>query len=196
MRWCRAACLKACDIAILRRVAKNLMSAGKPVADQTATRQPEGETMALRDPVAVYNAANNIEAHLICDLLNDAGIEAHVTEDVSVVGQGPLGFLPEVHKPQVWTERVDIERVKPFLEEYERQQLQRREAEMKRAAAGEATVEATCEECGQRSAFPAAQDGTVQDCPHCGAYVDVGDIPDTEEWWGEPESGDDAKEKQ
>jgi hypothetical protein len=152
--------------------------------------------MALRDPVAVYNAANNLEAQLIRNLLNDAGIEAHVTEDVSVVGVGPLGFLPERHKPQVWTEGVDIERVKPLLEDYERQQLQRQEAEVKKTAAAGETVEAICEECGQRSVFSAALAGTVQDCPHCGAYVDVGDSPDSEEWWREPESGEDAHEKQ
>lgn len=141
--------------------------------------------MALNDPVAAYNAANNVEAQLICNLLNDAGIEAYVTEDVSTVGVWMFGLLPEIHKPQVWVERSDLARVKPLLDEYENQQLQRRQSEEKQRAAGEATVEATCEECGRQSIFPAAQDGSVQDCPHCGAYMDVGNISDGGEWWHE-----------
>ena len=37
-------------------------------------------------------------------------------------------------------------------------------------------IEVVCDECGQRSAFPAAQGGSVQQCRHCGAYVDVGTL--------------------
>jgi hypothetical protein len=32
--------------------------------------------MDIRDPIATYNAANNLEAHFVCSLLIDAGIEA------------------------------------------------------------------------------------------------------------------------
>jgi hypothetical protein len=129
--------------------------------------------MALKDAVAVYNAANNIEAHLIHNILKDAGVEAFVAEDVSQVGVWMFGLLPEIHKPQVWVDRSDIERAKPILEDFENRQLQRQAANLKQAASGEATLEAVCEACGQRSVFPSAQEGTVQDCPHCGDYMDV-----------------------
>ena len=33
-----------------------------------------------------------------------------------------------------------------------------------------------------RPKFPAAQKGTVQNCPHCKAYVDVGDDAGLEGW--------------
>ncbi len=85
--------------------------------------------MALRDPVAVYNAADNVDAHLVCNALVQAGVEAFAVDDVSAVGLWWGGGLPEIHKPQVWTERADIERVKPLLDEYERQQVQRQQAE-------------------------------------------------------------------
>jgi hypothetical protein len=39
--------------------------------------------MALRDPVAVYNAANNVEAAFVRDGLIAAGVEAYVIEDLS-----------------------------------------------------------------------------------------------------------------
>jgi hypothetical protein len=34
-------------------------------------------------------------------------------------------------------------------------------------------VEVVCEECDKTSTFPAEERGSVQNCPHCGAYLDV-----------------------
>ena len=36
-----------------------------------------------------------------------------------------------------------------------------------------ARVELPCERCGRSASFPAEAVGTVQECPHCGAFVDV-----------------------
>jgi hypothetical protein len=141
--------------------------------------------MPLQDPVAVYNAADNMEAQLLCNLLNGSGVEAYLTEDVSTVGVWMFGLLSEIHKPQVWVDRSAVERAKPVLEEYERRLLERQDANLTTTTDGGATVEALCEKCGQRSVFPIAQQGTIQDCPHCGEYVDVGDTADSEPWWGE-----------
>ncbi len=129
--------------------------------------------MALRDPVAVYNAANNLEAHLLRDALRDSGVEAYVTEDVSQVGTWALGLLPEIHKPQVWVEKQDIEHARAVLDQYER-----RAAELREEADGQETstghkVAIVCEDCGEPSSFPPGQLGSVQQCPHCGAFVDV-----------------------
>ena len=52
--------------------------------------------MALRDPVAVYNAANNIEAHFVRNVLVHSGVEAFVTEDISQVGTWMFGLIPEI----------------------------------------------------------------------------------------------------
>ena len=76
--------------------------------------------MALREPVAVYNAASNLEAAFVCQLITAAGFEAHTVEDVSQVGVWMFGTLPEIHKPQIWVEREDVEKVKPLLEDYDR----------------------------------------------------------------------------
>jgi hypothetical protein len=46
--------------------------------------------------------------------------------------------------------------------------------ERARAVGDERPVDVVCEECGQASTFPPAQRGTVQHCPHCSAYLDVG----------------------
>jgi len=42
-------------------------------------------------------------------------------------------------------------------------------------------MEVVCEKCGERSAFPASQLGSVQQCQHCGAYVDVQNEESSEE---------------
>jgi hypothetical protein len=127
--------------------------------------------MALIDPVAVYNGADNFEIGVLQNLLEDAGIEAFSVEDVSVVGGWMGGLIPEIHKPQVWVARADVERAKPVLDAYERQLADRRAAD--RAAGQGRPVDIVCEECRQSSRYPREQLGSVQNCPLCGAYVDV-----------------------
>jgi hypothetical protein len=127
--------------------------------------------MELRDPVAVYDAADNMEAAVICQILTSSGIAAHVVEDASVVGQWAFGLLPQIHRPQIWIERADLARAKPILESYE---LGR--AEKTDAAHDGAPIQVVCEECHRQSEFPAARRGSVETCIHCGAYVDVGDV--------------------
>jgi hypothetical protein len=138
--------------------------------------------MALRDPVAVYNAANNVEAHSVRNALAHAGLEAFVTEDISQVGTWMFGLIPEIHKPQVWVERADIERAKPILDDYERRAAELRESSSPEEAPAGPAIDVLCEECGQCSSFPAAQRGSVQQCKHCGAYVDVETETSSEEW--------------
>lgn len=140
--------------------------------------------MALTDPFAAYNARDSMEAHFVCGLIQDAGINAWVIDDVSSIGlSGWTGPMPELHKPQVWVERADAERVKPVLDDYE-QRLRERRAQAKRGPdAGDETIEVTCDGCRQASSFPADRRGSVELCPHCGRYVDVDDSDDEDEWW-------------
>jgi hypothetical protein len=107
---------------------------------------------------------------MIAAALRDAGLEANVVEDLSTAGIWLGGVVGEIYKPQVWIEREDVERAKPVLDEFERQAMERR-----RAAANAPDIEVLCEECGTRSLFPGNQFGSVQNCLHCRAFVDVGD---------------------
>jgi uncharacterized protein YlaI len=118
---------------------------------------------------------------LIRNALVDSGIEAFVTEDVSTVGVWMLGLLPEIHKPQVWVERADMLRTKPILDDYERHESERRATQVAKLA-NEPTIEAMCEECGKSVAFPAVQRGSIQECPHCGEHMDVGDTDSYDDW--------------
>jgi hypothetical protein len=142
--------------------------------------------MALNDPIAAYNAETNLDAHLVATALREAGLEANVIEDVSTAGLWLGGVVPEIHKPQVWIERADADRAKPVLEDFEH-----RRAERRRVAADAPDIEVLCEECGTKSMFPGNQYGSVQNCPHCRAFVDVGDdVPF--DGWDETEPNDDG----
>ena len=130
--------------------------------------------MHIRNPVAVYIAESNHEAHLVCTHLEQSGIEAHVTSDDSLVGIGWFGPLPSIHKPQIWVDQSDLESAREQLQIYEgMQEVRRRRDEVKQL--GAKPVEAVCEDCGTASLYPAPQRGTIQECPKCGAYVDVGE---------------------
>ena len=130
------------------------------------------DPMNLKDPVPAYNGANNLEVHMLQNLLEEAGIEAYAMDDESPVGIWMGGLIPEIHKPQVWIERDDIERARPVLDEYERLIVERGAADME-TSTKVAPIKVTCEECHKETAFPHAQMGSVQLCPACGAYVDV-----------------------
>lgn len=129
--------------------------------------------MNLEDPVAAYNAESNMDAILVQRFLDSEGVQAFVVEDNSLVGYWMFGKLPEIHKPQVWINRADTERVSRLLAEYERRKAER---DAQRKVSEPQTIEVICEECGKVATFAGSLLGTVQDCPHCGAYLDVGEV--------------------
>jgi hypothetical protein len=151
--------------------------------------------MALKEPFAAYNAANNVEAELIRNALVAAGIEAHLTEHLSVVGGWAFGLLPEIHKPQVWIERADVDRAGPVLAEFERRAAELRAAPEPLENIAEST-KVVCEECGGSLTFPSTQKGSVQTCTHCGAFVDVGDEEELEGWNSTDGAEDEPKSSQ
>jgi hypothetical protein len=140
--------------------------------------------MALQDPVAVYVAKSNTEAQLICHILLQSGIEAFVIEDLSGVGLWIGGTNSAIHDPKIWVDRANVESALPILKEHDRLTAERRSAAATtNEEDGPSQVEAVCEECGGESSFPAAQRGTVQDCPHCGKFMDVGADDQGDDAW-------------
>ncbi|OWK36012.1 hypothetical protein FRUB_08575 [Fimbriiglobus ruber] len=114
-----------------------------------------------------------MNAQMVCNALIAAGIEAVMSEDISGAGVRLGGLNPSI----VWIERADAERAQSILEEYDSRPATRRQ----RNETG-GPIEVVCEECGKRSTFRAAENGTVQHCSHCRAYVDVGGEPEIEGW--------------
>lgn len=46
-------------------------------------------------------------------------------------------------------------------------------------------VQMKCDGCGKTVSFPANQQGTVQECPECGGYIDVPEITDAPLGWAQ-----------
>ena len=127
--------------------------------------------MELKDPIVAYTAGGNLEAHLVVEWLSSNNVKAHAVEDNSGVSLFGFGVISQLHKPQVFIERADTERAAELLREFEAKQHARRQ---QRADAPPIT--AKCEECGTTSDFAASQDGTVQNCPKCNAFMDIGSM--------------------
>lgn len=134
--------------------------------------------MALRDPVAVFDADTNVEAQLVRTLLVDAGIEAFAIEDVSYVGTCTLGTLSGINKPQVFVEREDAEQALDFLDAYEDRIRERQPAP---------TDNQFCRHCGEPIEPGAAM------CAVCGQALDVSD--DAEEDRSDDHAGSVAMEQ-
>lgn len=135
--------------------------------------------MPLREPFAAYNAANNVEAQMVKLALRNNDIEAYATEDFSAVGYWLGGAIPEIHKPQVWIERADIDRAGPILADFERRAAQLRSVEPEEALL-RTVILVVCDKCGATTPYPMAQRGSVQLCCECHGYVDVED-PDADD---------------
>jgi hypothetical protein len=133
--------------------------------------------MPLDDPIKVYFAANNIEANLLCEMLKNAGIEASPIEDHSQAGTWMGGLVPNLHRPQVWVNRCDEERARSLIADFEALASERRHAHERSGS-----IRMTCEHCGAAISFSAALAGSVQACPECEEYVDVGDDGGLEGW--------------
>jgi hypothetical protein len=139
--------------------------------------------MGLVDPVKIYAATSNVEAQLICRLLQKNDLAAFAGEDVSPAGVWIGGTLPGIFDAGVFVSRIDADRAFALIR-------QKEQLATDRTSAPGPEVEAFCEDCGKTSVFPADQNGTVQNCSHCGAFLDVGeeDLPGDSE--GENEEDD------
>ena len=103
---------------------------------------------------------------------------------VNLISDSPLWWAA----PRILVLEEDAERAGQLLLEWEgRERTKAQEME------GMPPVEAVCENCGRNCSFPAAQRGSVQECPQCGGYIDVGDEESADEGdWGEAEAEDAA----
>jgi hypothetical protein len=82
----------------------------------------------------------------------------------------------EVH-PRILVLAEDAERAKQLLLELEARERKKREE----AGTGP-PIEVVCEECGCRASFPAGKRGSVEECPQCGVYLDIGDDDVPGDW--------------
>ncbi|MBX9584353.1 MAG: hypothetical protein K2X87_28980 [Gemmataceae bacterium] len=139
-----------------------------------------------RDPRCVFPAANLASANAVADLLGRKGFPCEVVPPPMVPPAGDALGLTEGPPPVVEVRVLDIDQAAPAREliEAEREAVREVQDRLARRAARTGTVAATCEECGKASDWPAAQAGTTEDCPHCGAFMDVPDPDAGDDWSG------------
>ncbi len=127
--------------------------------------------MPHRDARCVYVARNLSEAETMVSLLASHDIEAKVIDGTSaglldgieaLTGSSSRGI-------EVWADVSNHPEVAKLLEEQasiieEKSQTGRQHG----------PVEVVCESCGKTITFAGDLYGTIQDCPKCGSYVDVG----------------------
>jgi hypothetical protein len=129
--------------------------------------------MIFRDPKCVFVANNATHASVVVNWLEHQGVAAQVMDRMTFGGLEGLTVWTGASSRgiEIWVmQETDIEPAKTLIAEHE-QEISSLVAD--KAAAGPVT--ARCEECGRTTRFPGEHRGTVQDCPHCGEYVDVPD---------------------
>ena len=139
--------------------------------------------MELHDPVAIYLAASNLEAHQIAGALHVADIASHVIEDNDPRGVWLGGLNSIIHKPRIWVSTSDRERAEIVIRDFELANQERRIASQAQVTQSSSDwIDVCCEKCGEDSRYPIEQNGTVQNCPICYAFVDVGSEVEFHEW--------------
>lgn len=128
--------------------------------------------MDLKNPVVVYTAATNIEAHMIVEMLHVHGVSAHAVEDQSGVSLWAFGIISQFHKPKIWVDEATLQVATELIRVFEEKKKTRNSP-----IEGTCDIQALCEDCGKATSFPNSFDGTTQECRHCGAYIDVGELP-------------------
>lgn len=68
----------------------------------------------------IFNAANSLEAHMIQDLLNMQGVEAHITGEHL---QSGVGELPAINLIKVSVDDHDVARAREIIEQWESQEI-------------------------------------------------------------------------
>jgi hypothetical protein len=126
--------------------------------------------MNSRDPKCVLVTDSVDVAEAVVNWLGAQGVPAQVQNSA-----------PEI---EVWVQDASrAEEAIHLLKEEQQRLMAARRAERTEDLG---PVEMECEDCGRALTFPGAERGTVQNCVHCGAYLDVpgpDDDPDGEEEW-------------
>jgi len=118
-------------------------------------------------PICIRHTATVEEADILVAWLAERDIKATITDRDN---PGAFAFgVTDTEGIEVFVANEEIaRRAKELLAEHDREHATEHGAE-----SAETAVEVTCEECKCACSFPADQRGTVQECPECGAYVDV-----------------------
>ncbi len=141
------------------------------------------------DPRTVFVAESTQVADAVLGLLSSKGITAEVistpmhTESMPITGMSDAVVPNELQIRVI--EESKIAEAKELLDSAVAASAVKSVRDRRANRTG--TMTAECEECGKTSEWPATAMGTTENCPHCGAYMD---IPDPDENWDDMDFGD------
>ncbi|MFO1007090.1 MAG: hypothetical protein U0929_14105 [Planctomycetaceae bacterium] len=133
--------------------------------------------MELNDPVAIYTAGSNLDARQLVLALQAVGIESQVIEDIWVGG-----LNPQIHKTRLWVSKDNVDKAGAVIQEFELRNSLRFQAQGTPVELHAEWIDATCDKCGTVTRFAPIHKGTIANCPHCFAFMDVGDDVDFDDW--------------
>jgi hypothetical protein len=142
--------------------------------------------MLYRDPKCVFVASTFAQADVVAGWLQEHGIRAEVMNRethgglISPLLTSATGVEVWVGNPEQAPEAIRL------LGEQELGLFTRKQSGP--------PLEVVCEECGRSSTFPAEEQGSVQNCPHCSAYLDVEPADGAEQAQEPPESEESTDE--
>ena len=140
-----------------------------------------GNKMDFKEPLKVYTAESNVEAQMIVTMLESHGIAAFAEEDQSGVSLWSFGRISQFHQPNVWIEKAMAAAAVEHIRQFEQTKRERANP-----SSDGPQIEVECEECGKSAMYAEILRGSVQECPHCSEYVDIGEL-DWEDDFGTPQ---------
>ncbi|MBX9623729.1 MAG: hypothetical protein K2X82_07930 [Gemmataceae bacterium] len=149
------------------------------------------------DPRCVGTAGDLAGANALAEWLGRKGFACEVVPPPAVPPAGDaLGFT-EPPPPVIEVRVLDVDQAEPARATIAeaREELREVQERLLKRAARTGTVSATCEECRRSSDWPAASAGSTQDCPHCGAYMDIPDPEAEGEWSGVDFGAEDGEDE-
>jgi ribosomal protein S27E len=121
--------------------------------------------MPYRDPSCVFVAENFGHADVVAGWLGAQGVSAEVMNRQTMGGLvSPL--LTSSVGIEVWV--LDPTQAREAIRLLGEHAVER----FTNKPTGQ-PLKVVCEDCGKASIFPGNQSGTVQNCPHCNAFLDV-----------------------
>ena len=126
--------------------------------------------------VEVYSAANGLEAHSLRLILENKGIRSQVVGESLQTAGGDLP-LGATLAPRIWVREGDAGLAREIIETHSgRPPAERAKPSGFEGRSDAENVTFACQECGKSITFAASRRGHVENCPHCGSYVDVPNV--------------------
>ncbi len=139
--------------------------------------------MSREDPRTIFTSDDLSIAEFVTEWLGKQGVDVELVrhfKESDGVGLSTLSDSQSTSHVEVHVKDIeDVEAVKKLIVENQESILQ--EAQKRDETVPE-TIAVVCEHCEETAVYPGSMQGTVQECPYCGEYLDVPGGEDEFDW--------------